>query len=172
VLKLEAFFVIEPMQTVIERIELEASDKVAGNLSVSNGLVDFSITNPCGDVLLTCNKTEFTSFIFTARQNGNYTFYPLNVVDETVTATLYYGLEQTVVKRRNWRQFNIGAGVESPNPLPPIPDPDIDLENLYERYLSFLKAQEILQTVRSVWKYMLLQNALFVLACSIAAFGL
>jgi len=68
--------------------------------------------------------------------------------------------------------FDIHAGVERPNPLLPIPDTDIDLENLYERYLNFLKAQEILKAVRNVWKYTPLQNPLFVLACCIAAFGL
>lgn len=54
-------FIIEPLQEATENIELTVSDEVLGNLSVSNGFIDFYVTSPSGAILLCYNKTAFNT---------------------------------------------------------------------------------------------------------------
>jgi hypothetical protein len=163
-------FVIEPMQVVTEGVELKAADKVSGNLSVSNGFIDFYITSPSGDVLIGDNKTVFDSFKFTAKENGNYTFHFINSLSEkTVTVILSYGITFTVSCEIGMN-FGLSTGVARVVAPPlPLDSPDPSLDDPYAKYLNFLRAHEILKTVRNLWKYMPLQNGVLILSCTVLA---
>jgi len=67
-------FVIEPLQEVTENVVLNISDEVSGNLSVSNGFVDFYVRSPSGAILLCCNKTAFNTFSFVAGEEETLLF--------------------------------------------------------------------------------------------------
>lgn len=163
-------FVIEPMQVVTESVELKAADKVSGNLSVSDGFVDFYITSPSGDVLISDNKTVFDSFNFTVKENGNYTFHFINSLSEkTVTAVLSYGITFTVNSEIDMN-FGLSTGVATVvAPPPPLDSPDAGLDDLYAKYLNSLRAHEILETVGHLWKYMPLRNEALILGCTVLA---
>jgi len=90
-------FVIEPSKEVIEKVELKVPDEVVGNVTVSNGSIDFYITNPSGTILFYSNETAFESFKFTAKQNGTYIMHLLNPTQENVTATLNYGINFFII---------------------------------------------------------------------------
>jgi len=84
-------FIIEPAQEITENVMLTPSSEVTGNVSVSNGLIDFYITNPSGNLVLCINQTEFNTFNFIADEYGNYTMHLRNTNQrENVTVKLCY----------------------------------------------------------------------------------
>lgn len=90
-------FIVEPSGKATERVEFGVSDEVHGNLSVSNGFIDFYIASPSGTVLLCYNKTAFNVFNLTAEEEGNYTFHLVNSYQtENVNVTLNYFIVFTV----------------------------------------------------------------------------
>ena len=109
-------FLIEPSHEVTENVALTVSDEVFGNLSVSNGFIDFYVTSPSGVILLRYNKTAFNTFNFVAEENGNFTMHLVNVhQSENVNATLNFMCEL---------QTNVGfelsveiASIISPPPM-------------------------------------------------------
>lgn len=119
-------FVIEPMQEVTEIVELTVSDKssadVSGNVSVIDGLIDFYVTSPSGNVLLRYNKTAFTRFKFDAVESGAYILHLANTWSENnVTATLDYGVNYEITLDA---QMNMLASVKGGkiSIVPPPPD--------------------------------------------------
>jgi len=90
-------FVVEPMQEIIQTLELTVSDRtsaeICGNFSAIDGFIDFYVVSPSGIVLLCHNKTAFDRFNFTALENGTYVMHLANKFSEkNVTATLNYGV--------------------------------------------------------------------------------
>jgi len=159
-------FVIESTQEVIENVELGVSDKVSGNLSVSNGFVDFYIKSPSGIVLLCYNKTAFDIFNFTAEEDGNYSMHLANTHQtENVSVTLNYSVAVKVDLYAGVNvDYSVGTATVISTP-PPIEHPDPEIDDLHRKYLNFLKAHEILRILRGVRKYVPLQNSLLVLGC-------
>lgn len=83
-------YAIEPNHEVTETIPLTPSSSVIGNVS-ANGLVDFYVSSPSSEIVYCSNETAFTSFSFTANEDGNYTLHIVNNDQtENVTATLSY----------------------------------------------------------------------------------
>jgi hypothetical protein len=116
-------FIIEPTQEVIEKVELEVPDEVVGNISVSNGLIDFYVRNPSGILLFCYNNTAFETFNFTAEENGNYTIHLANTnMSENVTVTLEYGIHFYLVLHGEIKMtFNVGATTSSMTMVPITP---------------------------------------------------
>lgn len=86
-------YVISPSDEAFEKIQLSPSDNVVGNMSVSNGFVDFFVTNPSYDIVHQSKKTSFDSFNFTANESGVYVMHFVNKYQlEDVNVTLSYGL--------------------------------------------------------------------------------
>jgi len=90
-------FLIEPMQEVIDSIELTVSEKtsanISGNILVADGIIDFYVTSPSGIVILCYNKTASNRFDFAAKENGTYVMHLANTWStNNVTATLDYGV--------------------------------------------------------------------------------
>lgn len=159
-------FIIEPMQEVIENVELGVSDKVSGNLSVNNGFIDFYITTPSGEVLLSYNKTTFDTFSFVAHENGTFTMHLVNKHRaENVNVTLNYAVHFTIFLQGEVNVgYNVGTATVISTP-PPVEHPDPEINDLTRKYLNFLKAHEILRIVRGVRKYVPLQLSFLVLGC-------
>jgi hypothetical protein len=87
---------IEPQSEVIENVDLKVSTSVsidvAGNMSVSDGAIDFYVTSPSGRIVVCYNETTYEKFTFPATENGTYTFHLCNAYSPTnVTASLWYG---------------------------------------------------------------------------------
>ena len=167
-------FVIAPMGEITENVELKVSDKVVGNVSAGNGLIDFSITSPSGIVLLCYNKTTFNAFSFAAEENGTYTMHLANTDrTENENATLNYVVHFEVVLQA---KANVGFSVGTVHviaPSPPPPDTDYpEWDNLYEKYLNFLGSSEILRIVRDYGRYLPLRNMVLVIGCIISIMGL
>lgn len=173
-------FVVEPKREVVEEVNLSAgagvSSEVVGDLSVTNGSIDFWITSPSGVILLYDKKIANSSFSFVAKENGNYTMHLSNsYLTQNVTVTLNYGINMNITAVVN---INVGmstgvATVVAPPPLwPDIEDPRPNLDNLYERYLNFLKTPEILRILREGLEDMPIQEVLPAVSCSILAVGL
>lgn len=161
-------FVVKPTQEVIEDVNLGVSDEVFGNLSVTDGFIDFYVTSPSGVTLQSYHSIANTSFSFVADENGTYSMH-LNNTYQTcdVTVTLDYAVHFKAVLQEN---INIGfstgvAKVVSPPQPWPEPDDDPELDNLYERLLNFLKASEIVRTVRDCWRYAPIRNIILVTSC-------
>lgn len=161
-------FVIKPTQEVIEHINLGVSDEVFGNLSVTDGFIDFYVTSPSGVTLQSYHSIANTSFSFLADENGTYSIHLNNTYQTSdVTVTLDYAVHFKVVLQEN---INIGlsTGVAKVvSPLQPWPEPDDgpELDNLYEKLLNFLKASEILRTVRDCRIYVPIRNIILVMSC-------
>jgi hypothetical protein len=84
--------VISPSGEAIEKIQLAPPDNVVGNMSVSDGFVDFFVTNPSYDIVYRSLKTSFDSFNFTANESGIYVMHFVNKYQSgDVNVTLYYG---------------------------------------------------------------------------------
>jgi hypothetical protein len=151
-------FSIEPCHEIAEIIDLQTSESVVGNVS-ANGLIDFYVSSPSGNVIYCVNKTTFTAFSFTASENGNFTLHLSNThLTQRVTVELKYSVNMSITVGAN---INVGtsAGVAIIVPPPPPPlnlDDEPNLNSLYERYLNFLKGSEILQTVRDCGTYLLI----------------
>lgn len=99
----EDVFVIEPSEEVTRTVESSPGCvSMCGNLTVTNGFVDFYVTSPSGTVLFFYNKTAFTDFTITTIENGLYTFHIVNSwSNNNVTATLYYGKNFEVILQEN-----------------------------------------------------------------------
>jgi hypothetical protein len=161
-------FIVKPTQEVIEDVNLEVSDEVFGNLSVSDGFIDFYVTNPSGATVQSFHYIANTSFSFVADENGTYSMH-LNNTYQTcdVTVTLHYSVLFKVVSQVNMNVgFSTGVAKVVPRPQPP-PEPDKpdELDDLYEKYLNFLKASEILRTVRDCWRYLPIRNVTLAMSC-------
>lgn len=165
-------FIIEPTQEVIENVKLGVSDKVSGNLSVSNGFIDFYIKSPSGIVLLCYNKTSFNIFNITAEEDGNYSMHLVNTYQTengNINVTLTYACDITIVLHGRVNvNHSVGTAtvIEVPPPIE-YPDPEFD-NDLYTKYLSFLRAHQILRIVRNVRKYVPWQSSLLVVSSCIA----
>jgi len=86
-------FVISPSGEAIEKIQLAPPDNVVGNMSVSNGFVDFFVTNPSDDIVYQSLNTSFDSFNFAANESGIYVMHFVNRYQSgDVNVTLCYGL--------------------------------------------------------------------------------
>jgi hypothetical protein len=120
----DGVFVIEPTKEVIENVELKIPDEVVGNVSISNGLIDFYVTNPSGIPIFCYNKTAFETFKFTAEQNGTYIMHFVNVENiENVTVTLSYSIHVILVLYGNVDlKFSVGTAhvVGSVTPTTPF----------------------------------------------------
>lgn len=100
-------FNIEPMTEIIKSVESGGCVNIKGNLSITDGLVDFYVTSPSGIVLLIYNKTGLTDFNITCLENGNYTFHIVNSWStNNVTATLWYGRNFEVTMQENIRTWH------------------------------------------------------------------
>lgn len=100
---------MEPFRKSIESVGLGVSDEVVGNLSVSNGFIDFYITSPSGVVLLCYNHTVFNTFSFTAEEKGVFVFHLANTYQtENVEVILNYGVNFKVVLQE---QINFGVNL-------------------------------------------------------------
>jgi hypothetical protein len=149
-------FVIEPKQQAIEEVNLSTgagvSSELVGDLFVTNGSIDFWITAPSGIVLVNESNIADSRFSFFAKENGSHTMHLSNsYLTQNVTVTLKYGVNMIVNLYSN---INVGMDMRSEvakvvvlPPLPEIDDPRI-LDNLYERYLNFLKSSEIMRTIK------------------------
>ena len=159
-------FAVEPSAEATERVRLGVRNAISGNFSVSKGFIDFYITSPSGIVILCYNNTEFNVFNLTAEEEGNYTFHLVNTYQtENVNVTLTYACDIKIVIQAG---VNVGYSVGTATVIstrPSIPDPDLELDDPYMKYLNFLKAHEILRIVDGFRKYMPLQNTLSVLGC-------
>jgi len=120
-------FVVEPMQEVIEEIELTVSDKtsanVCGNFSVNDGVIDFYVTSPSGIMLLCYNETAFNRFNFTAVENGTYVMHLANTWSTSnATATLDYGVnwEITLQAQTSLRWHTIASWEMTVQPTTPF----------------------------------------------------
>jgi len=159
--------VIEPSGKATERVKLGVRDAVRGNFSVSNGFIDFYIASPSGIVLLCYNKTAFNTFNLTAEEDGNYTMCLANTYQtENVNVTLTYACDIKIVIQAG---INVGYSVGTATVIevpPPIEHPDPEFDNdLYRKYLNFLKAHAILRIATSAREYMPLRNGLLVFDC-------
>jgi len=90
--------IVAPSNEVTEKVQLGVTDRVFGNVSATNGFIDFFVTNPSDNMLFYCNKTAFESFNFTANENGTYIMHIVNNYQpEKVNVTLSYALDITIV---------------------------------------------------------------------------
>jgi len=90
--------VIGPGNEAIEKIQLSPPDSAVGNFTVSNGSVDFFVTNPSYDIVYQSLKTSFEIFNFTANESGIYVMHFVNKYQsEDVNLTLSYGLNFFVI---------------------------------------------------------------------------
>jgi hypothetical protein len=172
-------FVVEPKREVVEEVNLSAgarvSSEVVGDLSVTNGSIDFWITSPSGVVLLYYKKIVNSSFSFVAKENGNYTMHLSNsYLTQNVTATLNYGVNMNITVVDNVGASTGVATVVAPPPLPSLPDIEDppNLDNRYERYLNFLKASEILRIIREGLEDMPIRELFLAVSCCMLAVGL
>jgi len=163
-------FIVEPSEKTNERVKLGARDTVRGNFSVSNGFIDFYIMSPSGTVFLRYNKTAFDIFNFTAEEDGNYTMHLVNTYQaENVSVTLNYSVHFVITLQGEVDVgYSVGTATVIEVPLPiEYPDPEFD-DDLYRKYLSFLRAHQILRIVRNVRKYVPFQSSLLVAFICIA----
>lgn len=68
-------FTIPPLSEKTVSVNLNQGDSVSGTFSVSGGTgigIDFMVTDPNGEQLLSYNYTSFTNFSFSASINGTY----------------------------------------------------------------------------------------------------
>jgi hypothetical protein len=115
--------VVDPGQEVIRTVDSHGCVSICGNLSVTQGYVDFFITGPSGKVLLLYNKTPFTDFNVTTVENGTYAFHIANTWSPNATVvTLCYGKNFEVVLQENlkiWHDVSTWTFVTS-TPTPPM----------------------------------------------------
>jgi hypothetical protein len=95
-------FVVGSSNEMTEKVQLVSdaheTDKVYGNISVSDGFIDFFVTSPSGGILLCYNKTALESFYFIAHENGTYTMHMVNdYQSENVRVRLSYALDISIV---------------------------------------------------------------------------
>lgn len=116
--------VVETGQEVIRTVDSHGCVSICGNLSVTQGYVDFFVTGPSGNVLLLCNKTAFTEFNVTTVENGTYAFHIANMWSPNATVvTLCYGKNFEVVLQENlkiWLDVSMWTFVAS-TPTPMFP---------------------------------------------------
>jgi len=127
-------FFIEPLREVTESVELTESDEVIGNVSVSNGFIDFYVTSPSGVVLLCWNQTAFDTFSFVAKEDGLFIIHLANTHQaENVEVTLNYNIHFKIVLQQNISVgFSLGTASVVGSMIPPT-TPMID-------WISFLEA--------------------------------
>jgi len=167
--------VLGSMQEAVESVDLGVSDEVFGNLSVSNGYIDFFVTNASGATIQGFHNVSSTSFNFVASENGTYYMHSKNSYQAyDVTVKLDYGVSITVNAQVG---VNIGissgfAQVIAPPPTRPL-EPDDGNEpsdNPIEQYLNFLKASEILKMASNARIILPIQNVTFMnIVASVAA---
>jgi hypothetical protein len=91
-------YIIEPNQEIIDLADLTLKGTVRGNISVTDGFIDFYVTSPSDELLLSYNKTAFTDFKFDIKENGVYRLHLANTYSEKkVNVTLAYGVDFVVV---------------------------------------------------------------------------
>ena len=161
-------FVVEPKREVVEEVNLEVSSEVVGDMSVSDGFIDFWIASPSGIVLLCDHNIANRSFSFVAEENGNYTMHLSNTnLTQSVIVELKYSVNVRITVGANIN-FGASAGVATVV-APPPPPPDINdrpnLDNPYEKYLNLLKGSEILRTVRDCGTCLPIYNMALVMGC-------
>jgi hypothetical protein len=147
-------FVIPPKQEVIEDINATITQtlsmSVAGNVS-ANDTINLYILSPAHTELLCCNTINQTEFNFEPKENGTYQIHLVNThSDEMVTAALSCGFNYQLISIAKLQlNSQAGASIISTQPIsPPNPDDPRDyLENLYAKFLNFLKSSEILRSL-------------------------
>jgi hypothetical protein len=91
-------YVIRPSDEAIEKIRLAPPESVFGNVSVSNGFVDFYITSPSYEIVYQSLKTSAEMFNFAANESGTYVMHFANKYQtEDVNVTLSYACNFYVV---------------------------------------------------------------------------
>ena len=154
-------FVIGSMQGAVENVDLGISDQVFGNLSVSDGCIDFFIVNPSGVTVQTFQNVTGVSFNFEADENGNYSMRLNNTYQaHDVTVELKYGVNMIVTS-----QVNMNVGISSgvahvvSITLPPPPEqPDEQDDYVVGPYLNFLRAADILKTATNARTVLPIRN--------------
>ena len=94
-------FTVPPPQEIVRTISLDEGDKVSGSINVSGGSgndINFYVTNPNGDTILTYDRTTQTCFSFTASTAGSYTMHFDNsfTVFSSKTVTLDYTITEPI----------------------------------------------------------------------------
>jgi filamentous hemagglutinin family protein len=153
-------FVIGPMQEAVENVDLGVSDQVFGNLSVSDGCIDFFIVNPSGVTVQTFQNVSSVSFNFVADENGNYSMRLNNTYQAyDVTAELDYAVSREFVFQERVNASSFGSLVIAPPPTRPLePDDNEPTDYLVEPYLNFLGAADILKTATNARTILPIRN--------------
>lgn len=156
-------FVIGSMEEAVENVNLGVSDQVVGNLSVSDGCIDFFIVNPSGVTVQTSQNVSSVSFNFVADENGNYSMRLNNTYQAyDVTVELDYGVNRTFVfQERLNAGSSMGVAHVGPSiirPPPPNFEDDKPTDYLFEPYFNFLKAADILKTATNARTILPIRN--------------
>lgn len=165
-------FVIGLMHEAVENVNLRVSDQVFGNLSASDGCIDFFISNPDGVTVQDFLNISNISFNFTADVDGNYSMHMNNMYQaHDVTVELEYGVHMTITSQVN---MNVGISSGFAQVVPPRfeqPDKPDEPDNLVEKYLNFLKATDILKTATNA-RTILPIRSVNLMSCITAVVGL
>jgi hypothetical protein len=95
-------YVIKGKNEAVEKVNLQPPDSMKGNVSVQDdGLIDFYITNPSGEIIFGQIHVSYAEFNFTSTESGNYTLHLANPLDRNVTVLLSYSLAMFVVLHEN-----------------------------------------------------------------------
>jgi hypothetical protein len=87
-------FVIQPKQEAVEYVNLAGSGNASGNLSASQGQIDFFIRDPNGIIIQEFLNVSTTPFSFVADKKGNYSMcMDSNYEAFNVTVILDYTVE-------------------------------------------------------------------------------
>ena len=77
-------------------VSMNAGDEISGHVTVIPSAINFSISNPDGDVFLNYSGTQI-DFRFTASKTGTYTFYFNNTLsDEDKSVTFNYNVQHYI----------------------------------------------------------------------------
>jgi len=152
---------IEPMQDISKRIKLTISESVSGKFLVSNGTIDFFVTDPDYSVLFSYNQTEYAQFNFTASKSGDYVMHLINSISPTkVLVEFTYGVNYVVVLQQDFKVwYNVGTW-STTLVTPPI-QPPLDLLAILSALLTVLAIGEkitkgfrwLLGRLWWIWKY-------------------
>jgi hypothetical protein len=93
------FVAIEPASEMAQSIECPIGcQSIGGNVSTNGGCLDFSITDPSGNIILHHENVSFLDFKVDTPTNGTYTIHMSNRLStNNVIATLHFGRNITLV---------------------------------------------------------------------------
>lgn len=133
---------IEPMQGISKIVKLAISESVSGRFLVSNGTIDFFVTDPDESVIFSYEQSGNAQFNFTASKNGNYTMHLVNSISLTkVLVEFAYGVNYVVVLQENIKAwYNLGTW--STTLVTPLIQPPLDLLAILSALLTVLAIGE------------------------------